>query len=306
MAERARFVRIDDERLRAYAAGLPVAEVENPVLDPGAHLLGRGEDTVAYFVILDAVNFGSGWFPILKKRPGCSGYFTVARSLTDWFAREGSPPASVLATMTAARCALVFGQDPGNREAMELMQLFAQSLNDLGALLARSFGGSCARLVESAAGSAERLVRALLEMPLYRDVATWQGRTVPFHKRAQLTCADLWLAFDGKSFGAFDDVERLTIFADNLVPHVLRLDRVLVYDPALVERIGAGELIAPGSEEEVEIRACALAAVERLSGELARLGRPVSPRRLDYWLWNRGGRPEFKAVPRHRARTWFY
>ena len=208
--------------------------------------------------------------------------------------------------MTATRCASVFGQDPGNREAMELMQLFARSLNDLGALLGRSFGGSCARLVESASGSAERLARTLLEMPLYRDVAAWRGRTVPFHKRAQLTCADLWLAFDGKSFGAFDDVERLTIFADNLVPHVLRLDRVLVYDAGLVSRIDAGELIAPGSEEEVEIRACALAAVERLSAELARLGRPVSPRRLDYWLWNRGGRPEFKAVPRHRARTWFY
>ena len=45
------------------------------MLDPGAHFLGRGEDTVAYFVILDAVNFGSGWFPILRKRAGLLGLF---------------------------------------------------------------------------------------------------------------------------------------------------------------------------------------------------------------------------------------
>ena len=73
VAERSSLVRIDDERLRAYAAELPLSEVANPVLDPGAHFLGRGEDTVAYFVILDAVNFGSGWFPILRKRAAARG-----------------------------------------------------------------------------------------------------------------------------------------------------------------------------------------------------------------------------------------
>ncbi len=35
-----------------------------------------------------------------------------------------------------------------------------------------------------------------------------------------------------------------------------------------------------------------------------RLGVPE--RTLDVWLWNRGQRPEYKARPRHRARTVFY
>ena len=34
---------------------------------------------------------------------------------------------------------------------------------------------------------------------------------------------------------------RLTLFADNLVPHVLRIDGVLVFDPDLVQRIDAGD-----------------------------------------------------------------
>ncbi|MEZ5167114.1 MAG: hypothetical protein R2695_11730 [Acidimicrobiales bacterium] len=33
---------------------------------------------------LDAINFGSGYFPYLRKRPGMSGYHTVASSLRTW------------------------------------------------------------------------------------------------------------------------------------------------------------------------------------------------------------------------------
>jgi hypothetical protein len=306
VAARARSVRIDDARLREYAAALPIAEIRAPVLDPSAHVLGRGAETLAYFVILDAINFGSGWFPVLEKRPGSSGYFTVARALTDEFRKRGVPPARRLQSLTQEECAAIFGQDPARREVMELMTLFARALNDLGRLVSDAFGGRYEDLVASARGSADRLVRTLIGMPLYADVSTYQGRAVPFYKRAQLTCADLWLAFAGDGPGRFDDVEDLTIFADNLVPHVLRCDRVLVYDPGLARRIDQGVLLASQSEEEIEIRACAVAAVERIAAELARLGRPASPRRLDYWLWNRGGRPEMKAVPRHRARTAFY
>jgi len=58
----------------------------------------------------------------------------------------------------------------------------------------------------------------------------------------------------------FADLRALTMFADNLVPHVLRLDGVLAFDPDLVDRIDREELIAHGSPEEVEIRACAVHA----------------------------------------------
>ena len=39
----------------------------------------------------------------------------------------------------------------------------------------------------------------------------------------------------------------------------------LVYDDALAGRIERGELLAPGSPEEVEIRACGVHAVELLA-----------------------------------------
>jgi hypothetical protein len=118
-----------------------------------------------------------------------------------------------------------------------------------------------------------------------------------FFKRAQIFPHDLALA----GIAEFDDLDRLTIFADNLVPHVLRVDGVLRYDPGLAARIDAGERLEAGSREETEIRACAVHACELIA---PRLGVP--PRTLDGWLWNRGQAPRYKALPRHRARSVFY
>jgi hypothetical protein len=286
VANAARYVRIHPERLADYAASLPMDEARAPELDPATHYLGEPEQTLAYVVTLDAINFGSGYFPHLQKRTGLSGYFTVAASLKDAW------PLSVeqLQGLSADECARIFGQTSPDAEIVELMGLFARALNDLGNLVATSYGGSFRRLVDAADGSAERLVPLLAEMPFYQDVG--------FYKRAQLTPADLAVA----GVAQFDDLDRLTIFADNLVPHVLRVDGVLEYDPELLGRINREELIAAGSQEEQEIRACALHAVEQLRGQMA----GISSMQLDYVLWNRGQQPAYKAQPRHRARTVFY
>ncbi len=306
VAGRARLVRIDRDRLATYAASLPPPSTA-PGIDPDRHWLGRGDETVAFFLTLNAVNFGSGWFPVLRKRPGMSGYFTVASSLTDAYRARGGPlPAGELAELDAPAVAAICGQDPQG-PAMELMALFARAWNDLGRLVRDEHGGDFPALVAAAGGAAARLVASLARMPFYRDVSRYGDLEVPFYKRAQITAADLAMAFGGEGPGRFDDLDRLTIFADNLVPHVLRLDGVLAYDEGLAARIDAGHLLAPGSAEEVEIRAGALHAVELLRAELARLGRPATSMELDYLLWTRGQEPFYKQTkPRHRARGVWY
>lgn len=278
VAEDASFVEIDVDRLGDVEPGPP------PALDPERHYLeGPPENVAAYLLALDAINFGSGWFPTLRKRPGSSGYFTVAWALAGRF--RGSAPWSnaELRALTARQVAETLGQEPEH----ELMALYARALNDLGAWLGER---TALEAIAGAGGSAERLAEQLAAgMPFFDD----RG----FYKRAQIAANDLQLA----GIADFEDIDRLTIFADNLVPHVLRVDGVLRYDTALAKRIDDGELLEPGSREEVEIRACAVHACELIA---PRLGVP--PRTLDGWLWNRGEAPRYKAVPRHRARSVFY
>jgi hypothetical protein len=306
VAESARWVRINEAGLAALAEGLVGQEQVFEAEDPAHHRREDDASTLAFVLTLDAVNFGSGWFPHMQKRPGASGYFTVATCLAEHFDKNGAPQAAALAQIEADECARIFGQPQAPSPISPLMELFAQSWRDLGGRVEGSFGGSFAGLVEAADHRAERLVEILASMTLYRDVEDYAGLEVPFYKRAQITCTDLAGAFEESGLGRFADLDELTIFADNLVPHVLRWEGVLDYAPELLGRIQAGEPIALGSAEEIEIRAVALHAVERLSAALGELGEPMPPRRLDALLWHRGQRREIKAEPRHRTCCTYY
>jgi Potential Queuosine, Q, salvage protein family len=277
VAGRARWVQIDTSRLGEVDPG------PAPALDPERHFLeGSREDVCAYLLTLDAINFGSGWFPTLRKRPGCSGYFTVAWGLADHFRAHGPWSPAELRLLSAADIAAVLGQDPGH----DLMELFGEALRDLGRFLGDR---QSVEVVDGAGGSAVALAEELAGgMPFFEDTG--------FYKRAQITPNDMALA----GVAEFSDLDELTIFADNLVPHVLRVDGVLRYDPDLGAHIDAGEPLPPG-EQEREIRACALHACEQIAAALG-VGAPT----LDVWLWNRGQAPRYKAVPRHRTRTVFY
>jgi hypothetical protein len=277
IAADARWVSIDTEKLARLDPGPP------PALDPLRHYLeGSPADVAMYMLCVDAVNFGSGWFPTLRKRAGCSGYFTVAWAIADRFRADGPWSTAQLRAMRTDEIAATLGQDTDH----ELMALYAQALRSLGVFLGDR---DALALVAEARGSAERFAATLAGgMALFAD----RG----FYKRAQIAAADLALA----GVARFGDLDRLTIFADNLVPHVLRCEGVLRYDAALAEHIDAGRLLPAGAQER-EIRACGVHACELLA---ARLG--TTAHELDNALWNRGQAPAFKALPRHRTRSVYY
>lgn len=307
--QRARFVRIDAMRLQEFAAELATQNLVFPKYDFEHHFRGTPAETAAFVLTLDAVNFGSGYFPELKKPPGLSGYFTIATALKRQFERCGAWSAQELQQISREDCARIFDQDLRNSVLCELCDCFRKSWYELGSLILENGQGRFETLIESAECSVERFVAILATQTCYQDRAQCDDFSAAFYKRAQITAMDLVLAFEGKGLGKFDDLDRLTIFADNLVPHVLRVERVLCYDDSLLRRIEAGELIASGSYEEIEIRAAGVTAVEHLVAAinaLPNVSQPVNAVLLDQLLWQRGQRPEIKRYPRHRTRSIFY
>jgi hypothetical protein len=285
VAERATRVTIAQAAVPAYAAGLTRSRTTEPFTGNAPV-----EDRAAAVLTLDAINFGSGWFPTLRKRDGLSGYNTIAAAWRE----EPTPHAEKLVEIDRAAVARALGQDPDH----ELMGLYAASLRDLGQQVCSNAGGSFAAVAASAMSAVE-LAQRLGSWPCFADTARYDDLRIPFLKRAQIAVADLHRA----GVESFGDLDRLTMFADNLVPHVLRLDGVLHFDPGLVSRIERGELIEHGSPEEVEIRACALHAVELI---VAHCDPAMTAAAVDEVLWTRGQQPSYKAVPRHRSRCTAY
>jgi hypothetical protein len=319
VAGRARKVAIDEAALEAYANTLTSGDSRDrsssepgAQLDPATHVVeGDRELRAAFVICLDAINFGSGWWPTIRKRPGHSGYFTIAAGLADRFRTSGPWRAEALAQLSAADVADVVGQDPEH----PLMTHFAVSLRDVGEHVRADHGGRFAAVVEAGAGSAVGVAEVLARWVAFADVSTYDNKPVPFFKRAQIAAADL----NRTGVADLRDTKRLTAFADNLVPHVLRVDGVLRLDPQLEQAIDAGQLLVHDSPEEIELRACGVHAVELLSAAASRAPSTVpeparrsaadhrlSPAEIDSILWNRGGRPRYKAIPRPRCRNTAY
>lgn len=305
VAARARYVRVASD-VEDYLATFDRSTLSRPRYDTDHHFRGDPEATVAFVLVCDAVNFGSGYFPTLQLPPGTTGYTAVAGALTRWFDEAGPPLPEALVGLDAVTVAELLGQDLEHPLRSELMHLYAAALAELGAYVTARFAGRFEDVVVAASHSAERLAALLTEMPFFRDVWRYEGLEVPLYKRAQITASDLALALDDRGYGAFTDLDSLTIFADNVVPHVLRADGVLEYAPGLARRIDAGERLEPGSPEEIEVRAVAVHAVERLAGAARRRGWAVCAREFDVALWQRGQEPPYRDRPAHLTLTTAY
>lgn len=301
----AQTVRVDERRLDEYADFLlgkyPLVET----FDGTTHLAtDDSARAAAYVIALDSVNFGSGWFWPARQR-GCNlEYGVIAGGLKTAFLQGKMDTPEKWTQATAEDCGRMFDIPQGLDPQLDRLQdLFAAHLNMTGRILLREFGGDPLRLVAAASGSATALVEIVSGWESFRDASVYRGFSVPLFKRAQILAADLHLALGG---GLFSDMDSLTIFADNMVPHVLRHDGILHYSGALAEKIDGRAEIASGSADEVELRACAIHAVELLKASAARQGHAVTSVNLDHILWARGYEPEIHEQPPHRTLTTCY
>ena len=201
---------------------------------------------------LDAINFGSGWFPTLRKRPGCSGYYTVAWALADRF-RERGPVVAGRAARARRRGA--WPTCSARTRGHELMGLYAEALSDLGAFLGERTRARRRR----GRGGLGRARWPSSSPPACRSSTTPASASAPRSSPNDLALAGV---------AEFDDLDRLTIFADNLVPHVLRVDGVLVYDATARRRGSTPASCSPPGERgarDPRLRGARLRADRRAS-----------------------------------------
>lgn len=310
VAEKSRHVRINHEALTKFSQEL--AELDTRVLawDAEHHFKGNDEEMVAYLLVVDTLNFcfwpppGEKKWEISYRGKSYSGYYGLSVSLKK--ALESKIPlsdASFLASLTLKQLKDVLA----GTGVLQLVEERLRNLQELGRVLLDKYNGRVSELAAVAGGSAIKLVRMLAAgFPSFRDQATYQGQKVFFYKRAQLFAADLHGALGGKGLGSFNDMKELTAFADYKLPQVLRHVGALDYSTGLSEKVDGMMHLDPGSEEEVEIRAGTIWAVELIRREMRRLGKEVNASEIDWLLWNLGQDDQFRAKPYHRTVTTFY
>ena len=310
VAAESRQVQIDGQALVRFSKNLVENGINLPPWETLYHFYDGGEKTVFYLLVLDTLNFcfwpapeAMKWEIEYKSRR-LSGYYALAVSLKQ--ALESGTPidqAEFLAELSLNGLRDILG---GQGE-LQLLNQRVQNLNELGMALLEEYHGKASELVEAAGESAIALVRMLYRrLSSFRDVAKYRGHQVPFYKRAQIFAADLCGAFQGRKWGRFADMDRLTAFADYKLPQVLRHLGILRYAPELAHKIDQGILIKAGSPEEVEIRANTICVVDLIRQELEKMGKGLKAFEIDWILWNLGQDEAFKEKPYHRTVTIFY
>ncbi|MFI5272263.1 MAG: queuosine salvage family protein [Ktedonobacterales bacterium] len=309
----ARLVRLDPAAVEALAARWAAQPWPEQAGFDALHFSDGTPRTANWVLLLDALNFcfwgepGQPRWRVAWRDQSLDGYAALAAALIH--AVEAGEPlwdAAYLAQLDEPALRAILQPEAGSPE-IPLFEARLANTREVGSVLLAHFGGQFTAAIEAAGHSAPALALLLArEFPSFRDVAQWHGHEIPLLKRAQICVADLHAAFDGREWGAFPDLAELTAFADYKLPQLLRRAGVLVYAPRLAATVDAELLIAPNTEEEVEIRAATIWAVELLRRALARHGveRPASA--IDYRLWEESQTKLPGEQPYHRTRTIYY
>lgn len=180
-------------------------------------------------------------------------------------------------------------------------------LQENGRMLTEKYHGQFSKVVENANKNVLTLLEILTtDFPSFNDSATYDGQKVLFHKRAQLAISDIYRTFRGQGFGDLKHIDQLTAFADYKIPQSLRKLGILKYSQKLTTKIDNKIQIPKGSEEEVEIRANMIWAIELMKKELKTKIPDVTSMDIDSYLWLLGQNKSSDDKPYHLTETIFY
>lgn len=198
----------------------------------------------------------------------------------------------------------------GNIE-MPLLKERVEILNEVGSKLLDSYDGSWVKFITSCPPNlyhnGEGLVEKLVtEFPRFNDVVNFEGNEVKFYKLAQLGYWGIYASLGRSEYFEIKDLDRMSAFADYIIPVALRLFRITKYVDELEDDINEGKEIPVSSQKEIEIRAHSIYATSLLTKEINKLrpsNKSIIIPQLDWRLWKTYHATDW---PHHLTKTIMY
>lgn len=309
VAGSSKHVSIDHDNLNTFADSITTRELEGiqPLFEKDSGL--SLEQSIAFGFVYNAINFSYWGEPKWAftvngedKGGGIGMLHALKQGVSNGYNLLSAEYLSSMSLEDITNILQANIEIPLLKERLSMLQ-------SLGSHMSSCYNSSFTAFVEKANWDAVTLVEMLAdEMPdIFNDEETYNGSPVRFYKRAQLVPShlhELWLL--GVLGRDVTNLDRLTALADYKVPQVLRKYGVIQYDTKLAHKIDSETELTSGSDEEVEIRAMTVWAVELLSQKLKRNGIETNALEVDHALWFRGRQKLPGDKPYHRTRTVWY
>lgn len=286
------------------------------------HPKTKDESTVAFIFTMDLLNF-SFWsekdeeerFAVEYKGRRWTGYWSLVAALQRAL-DEGIPITSSDFWQNEEECTeevLKHVFRSTTEEEIPMFQERMACLREAGQILYDKYQCNFINCIEAADHSAAALVNLLADnFPCFDDTVRFENRKrVRFLKRAQICVADLWAAFDGEDWGEFNDIDKITMFADYRIPQILNTMGCLWYNPLLDHTIRQKKVIESGNSWEIQLRGCSIWCVELIRREILRKhpDAKVNAILIDFFLYDAMKERELAKqdeIPHHRTRSIWY
>lgn len=306
--ENSKHVKIDQGKIEEFCNSYKGLTMEHWLKDAPFDLSKlENEERLTYLLVFNSVNFsywGDPKWTVLYRGAEYDGAWgmivTLGRAI-----ENGIPilDPAYLANMSQGNFREIFR---GNVD-IPLADTRLEILREVGKVLNERFQGKSYRIMEEAGYDALKLVDLLTGcFPSFGDHSLYDDQIIYFNKRAQLLVSDIYHVFDGKGLGEIGNTDRLTAFADYKIPQSLRKLGIHLYSDDLGSRVDSMSPIPKGSEEEVEIRANTIWAIEFIRRSLQERNIELSSILINDYLWLMGQKKSPDDKPYHRTRTTAY
>lgn len=189
------------------------------------------KNALNWILVCDTLNF-CFWSPEDSTKwrvEEQTGYFALCaamnRSIKEGF---NLTDPKVYSTITEQQIRHIMRSDDGIT-MIPLVEERVRCLREVGKTLLDKYDGCFSNVLVAAEKSAKKLLQLVVDdFPCFRDEAVYKGQRVAIYKRAQILVGDVWACFKGESYGSFNDIEYITMFADYRVPQVLVGDSISI------------------------------------------------------------------------------
>lgn len=310
----AELVRVNHEKISEVANWMAYEEFAKP---DGSMLFDFGNDPdvlMDFTLVVNTMNFAF------------TDFSTGVKFETDYMGKRWCDSEAMLACLhRAINAGIPFfsGEYLAKVTRKDLESVFAGTIempmldervvlfNEVGRVLVEKYQGrysnfvrSCSpRLYANGDGLLERLTT---EFPRFRDVSSFQGSDVHIYKLAQLGIWGMHLALSPRGAWKLEDADKLTAFADYIVPVGLRVMGIFEYAPALEKQINDLVEVKRDSDAEIELRASSIYVIAKLTEEINKRRPGMDPLlqpQVDFRFWK-----TYHAThwPHHLTKTVMY
>lgn len=179
-------------------------------------------------------------------------------------------------------------------------------LNSIGKALVEKYNGHFHTAFRDCKKDALSVLTLVSEFEGFDDVPLYEGKKIPFYKKAQVVVSDLDELLKTTSGSGLQGMELLPGHADYKIPAQLRMLGILRYDDDLSQIVDSLIEIPAGSALEVEIRANQLWAIHKIVDDLKAKYPTMNASTLNGILWVQSQTKKENEKPYHRTKTVYY